>query len=122
MSSEFTGLLIAAAGGQWEESQMVGREIASAGEPGVVGRRMRRAAAHQSAEDMPAAPETLLSESERTEQFMIGEDRYRMIAEAAYFRAEQRGFVAGSEVDDWLAAEMEIDALLDQDLDRGGRA
>lgn len=46
---------------------------------------------------------------------LIGEDRRRMIAEAAYFRAEQRGFVPGSELEDWLAAEMEIDALLDDE-------
>ncbi|HJQ62519.1 MAG TPA: DUF2934 domain-containing protein [Burkholderiales bacterium] len=31
-----------------------------------------------------------------------------MIAEAAYYRAQQRGFSAGGEVDDWLAAEREV--------------
>ena len=41
-----------------------------------------------------------------------GEDRYRMIAEAAYLRAEQRGFVPGSEMADWLAAELEVDDIL----------
>jgi hypothetical protein len=41
-----------------------------------------------------------------------GEDRFRMIAEAAYFRAEQRGFVPGSELEDWLAAEIEVEDLL----------
>jgi hypothetical protein len=35
-----------------------------------------------------------------------------MISEAAYFRAEQRGFVAGDDLADWLAAESGIDALL----------
>lgn len=33
---------------------------------------------------------------------------HEMIADAAYFRAEKRGFEAGHEVDDWLAAEEEI--------------
>lgn len=47
-----------------------------------------------------------------------GEDRYRMIAEAAYFRAEQRGFAPGHELADWLAAEIDVEALLD---DGGGR-
>lgn len=42
------------------------------------------------------------------------EQRYRMICEAAYFRAQRRGFVGGSALDDWLAAEAEIDALLEQ--------
>ncbi len=37
------------------------------------------------------------------------DERRRMIAEAAYYRAEQRGFSVGSDVDDWLAAEAEID-------------
>jgi len=36
-----------------------------------------------------------------------------MIAEAAYFRAEKRGFALGGELDDWLAAESEIDRLLE---------
>jgi hypothetical protein len=35
-----------------------------------------------------------------------------MIAEAAYLRAEHRGFAPGFEAEDWLAAESEVDALL----------
>ncbi len=38
--------------------------------------------------------------------------RRAMIAEAAYFHAERRNFVPGAEVEDWLAAEAEVDALL----------
>lgn len=41
------------------------------------------------------------------------EDRMRLIAEAAYFKAERRGFAEGSELEDWVEAEAEIDALLD---------
>ena len=40
------------------------------------------------------------------------EDRRAMIAEAAYLRAERRGFASGHETEDWLAAEVEVDALL----------
>ncbi len=40
------------------------------------------------------------------------EERQRMIAEAAYYRAERRGFVAGDPMRDWLEAEAEIDAKL----------
>ncbi len=40
------------------------------------------------------------------------EDRRAMIAEAAYLRAERRGFAPGRETEDWLAAEVEVDALL----------
>jgi len=43
----------------------------------------------------------------------IPEDARRgMIAEAAYLRAERRGFMPGNETEDWLAAEAEVDALL----------
>ncbi len=45
----------------------------------------------------------------------ISEDvRRAMIAEAAYLRAERRGFTGGHEreSEDWLAAEAEVDALL----------
>lgn len=40
------------------------------------------------------------------------EERQRMIAEAAYFRAQQRGFTGGDPLADWLAAEEEIDRRL----------
>ena len=43
----------------------------------------------------------------------VSEDvRRAMIAQAAYLRSERRGFTAGGEVEDWLAAEAEVDALL----------
>jgi Protein of unknown function (DUF2934) len=38
--------------------------------------------------------------------------RHELIAQAAYFRAQRRGFEAGHEHEDWLAAEAEIDAAL----------
>src|SRR5882672_8916012 len=37
------------------------------------------------------------------------EKRREQIALAAYYRAERRGFQGGSPLDDWLAAEAEID-------------
>jgi hypothetical protein len=37
------------------------------------------------------------------------EMRESMIRDAAYFRFVQRGFIHGHDVDDWLAAEVEID-------------
>ena len=40
------------------------------------------------------------------------EDRQQRVAEAAYFRAERRGFVGGDPVADWIEAEHEIDAEL----------
>lgn len=38
--------------------------------------------------------------------------RRALIAEAAYFRAERRGFAPGHEAEDWLAAEVEVDTTL----------
>jgi hypothetical protein len=35
-----------------------------------------------------------------------------MVAQAAYLRAERRGFAPGGELEDWIAAEAEVDALL----------
>jgi hypothetical protein len=43
---------------------------------------------------------------------VAGEDRYEMIAIAAYCRAEQRGFNGGNAMQDWLEAEAEIDAAV----------
>ena len=45
------------------------------------------------------------------------DERRRRIAEAAYYRAERRGFAAGYDEADWLDAENEIDGQ--QDEDRG---
>ena len=39
-------------------------------------------------------------------------DRMAIIAEAAYFLAEKRQFTPGCELDDWLAAEQQIQADL----------
>jgi hypothetical protein len=38
--------------------------------------------------------------------------RHDMISESAYFRAEARGFFPGRELEDWLAAEREIDDVV----------
>lgn len=40
------------------------------------------------------------------------ERRHELISEAAYFRAEARGFAPGGDIDDWLDAEAEVDERL----------
>jgi len=40
------------------------------------------------------------------------EERHRMIAEAAYYKAQGHAFDRGYEFDDWLEAEAEVDAWL----------
>ena len=39
-------------------------------------------------------------------------ERHALIRTAAYLRAERRNFAAGHEVEDWLAAEAEVNARL----------
>ena len=47
-----------------------------------------------------------------TPNFVDPQQRGALIARAAYFRAMHRGFVPGNELEDWLAAEAEVDAEL----------
>ncbi len=42
------------------------------------------------------------------------EERRQMIATAAYFRAERRGFQGGDPAEDWFAAEVEVDRMLQE--------
>ena len=46
-------------------------------------------------------------------------ERDDMIAIAAYFLAERRGFVPGGADDDWLRAERQIDGMLESMRRRG---
>lgn len=46
------------------------------------------------------------------ESTITPEERYHMIATAAYWRAEQRGFPGGYEIEDWISAEEQIAAML----------
>ena len=49
------------------------------------------------------------SSSKNKKSVTKGMDRQEMIATAAYYRAEYRGFSSGNELQDWLDAEREID-------------
>lgn len=52
------------------------------------------------------------------ERTVTAEQRRQMIAEAAYLRAEQRGFDGGDPLRDWLEAEAEVDARLGPEPER----
>ena len=54
----------------------------------------------------PAAPRSSAAPPAADEVVV---ERAELIAVAAYFRAEKRNFSPGGEIDDWLAAEREID-------------
>jgi hypothetical protein len=57
--------------------------------------------------NLPDARETPAQQNAQSDT--SSEERRRKIAEAAYYRAERRGFEAGYEDDDWLEAEKEND-------------
>jgi hypothetical protein len=70
--------------------------------------RARREAAAEPPAPVATAPENGKSTAAR----LSPEERHRLIAEAAYYRASERGFHGGAEVEDWLAAEAEVDTKL----------
>jgi hypothetical protein len=53
---------------------------------------------------------------------LSADERRAMIEQAAYFRAEQRGFAPGHERDDWVAAESEVDQFLAASAPPGTRS
>ena len=57
-----------------------------------------------------------MSKPKRIYQIVPPDERHQLIAEAAYFRAEHRGFQGGCPVQDWLEAERETDKLFSQPL------
>lgn len=72
----------------------------------------------------PAGPDTGAAEAAPVPAGGGGitpEERKRMIAEAAYYRAERRGFATGSEMDDWIQAETDIDRLIQSDVSHARR-
>ncbi|MDJ0860859.1 MAG: DUF2934 domain-containing protein [Gammaproteobacteria bacterium] len=73
----------------------------------------KRAAAKKRAAPRKAATKKVGADRSNSSPVNISaEERWRMVATAAYHRAEQRGFAPGHEVEDWLNAEKEIDAVL----------
>lgn len=63
----------------------------------------------------PVAPHKPNSSVTRHAASIEPERRQAMIADAAYYYAEQRGFASSHELDDWLAAERQIDQALSAD-------
>ena len=45
-------------------------------------------------------------------KYISNEERYRMVQEAAYHLSEKQAFDPGKDMDNWLFAEMEIEALM----------
>ena len=68
-----------------------------------------KAAAPASAKTTPAKKSATKGARRTSSETSV---RRSMIAQAAYLRAERRAFSGGDEIEDWLAAEAEVDALL----------
>ena len=43
---------------------------------------------------------------------ITNQERYNMVAEAAYLLSEKQGFEPGRDMDNWLIAELQIEALM----------
>lgn len=69
-------------------------------------RKMKTAATHYQHEGAAKSEEAWSAKS------VSAETRQKMIAEAAYYIAERRGFAGNESYDDWVKAEAEIDAML----------
>ena len=58
------------------------------------------------------SPSAMAPRQEASGSSVSWEERQRMIAEAAYYKAEHRGFQGGDPQRDWCEAEAEVDARL----------
>lgn len=62
------------------------------------------------------AKSSSLEQDDQQNQGLDPEQRQQYIAEAAYYRALERGLSEGYEQDDWLAAEEDIKTLYPEPL------
>jgi len=61
--------------------------------------------------DMAAAADDPRPALRSPASFDPSSSRETLIATAAYYRAERRGFSPGNELEDWLAAERDVDTM-----------
>lgn len=54
-------------------------------------------------------PRSVKRSTQAVHRDLTPEERYRLIAETAYFIAEKRGFQPGDQLQDWLEAEKKVD-------------
>lgn len=77
----------------------------------------RKTTAKTSARKAPANRKTVTKKTAPAGMLLpvSHEERWRMVAEAAYYIAQRRGFVGGDALADWVAAEAEVDAKLKEE-------
>ncbi len=76
-------------------------------------KQAERKEAEKAAARLAKATRPLSGNSESGHTRLSPAERRKLVAEAAYYRAERRGFAPGGELQDWLDAEAEIGRLLD---------
>ena len=74
-------------------------------------KKKKTAATKKTAKKAAAGKKSKSSKITKTVE-ITAEERWRMIAVAAYHKAERQGFASGQEMDNWLEAEREVDRLL----------
>lgn len=57
-------------------------------------------------------PPARKASAEKPSPPVSGEELQRLVAEAAYYRAQRRGFEPGYELQDWVEAEAEVKRLI----------
>ena len=62
----------------------------------------------RAAGDSPGPPAAKVSKAKKSRPEIAGDVWREMVATAAYYRAQARGFQHGSPEQDWLAAEAEL--------------
>lgn len=89
----------------------------------IEGRASRRASKKRSSDAVAATQDPSRSrlDSGSTATLLDTGQRQEMIRKAAYFRAQQRGFASGQEMQDWLTAEQQVDDWLTGAVDAHGR-
>ncbi|MBY0579152.1 MAG: DUF2934 domain-containing protein [Burkholderiales bacterium] len=76
----------------------------------------RKTAAKSAAADGAGPKKTTRAKKASAAPGISSDVRHQMICDAAYFRAERIGCAnGGDDVENWLAAEAEIDAMLKKD-------
>jgi hypothetical protein len=65
-------------------------------------------AAPRKAAPRAAAPKTGLTPRANAQVDVSPDELRKLISEAAYYRAKQRGFTPGHELEDWIQAEAEV--------------
>ena len=62
--------------------------------------------------EVAAASKPRVQKKTSLKKIVAPEERYQMVAAAAYFLAERHGFSSGRALDDWVAAEKEINGKI----------